>query len=175
MKSIIIVEGRHDVARIHEARPDLEAVAIGGSALDEDVIKRLSSRKDAVFYLFLDPDSPGERIRGRLHEAFPQARDLFVPKDEARSSNKRKVGVEHVRLAKLSAILSSLPPEDRKGTLSASDLMALGLTGTNDSRAAREAIGRRYNIGTTNARTFLARLNALGITREQLEKHDENA
>ena len=47
------------------------------------------------------------------------------------------------------------------------DMMAHGLTGTEDAAARRALLGRRLGLGFANAKTFLRRLNTYGITREE--------
>ena len=50
---------------------------------------------------------------------------------------------------------------------SMSDLMAHGLTGTEDAALRRARLGCRLGLGFANAKTFLRRLNTYGVTREE--------
>ena len=50
------------------------------------------------------------------------------------------------------------------------DMYALGLSGHPDSGEKREKIGQLYHLGNGNAKTMLSRLNALGISKEELQE-----
>ena len=57
-----------------------------------------------------------------------------------------------------------------KGSLTMSDLFELGLSGQSDSAEVRRKVGEYYHVGDGNAKTMLARLNCLAITKEELRE-----
>ena len=50
------------------------------------------------------------------------------------------------------------------------DLYSLGLNGNNDSAILRDKISDILNIGRPNCKTFLKRLNLLGLTKKDIEE-----
>ena len=116
-----------------------------------------------------DPDTVGERIRARLTEMFPRARHAFIPVEDATNLSDGDIGVEQASPAAIRAALEKVrtPMDAPAEIFSMSDLMAHGLTGTEDAAARRAHIGRRLGLGFANAKTFLRRLNTYGVTREE--------
>ena len=116
-----------------------------------------------------DPDTVGERIRARLSEMFPHARHAFIPAEEATNLGDGDIGVEQASPAAIRAALQKVrtPMEQPAEIFSMSDMMAHGLTGTEDAALRRAQLGRRLGLGFANAKTFLRRLNTYGITREE--------
>ena len=82
-----------------------------------------------------------------------------------------KVGVEHASYEALKQALENVVSYGKKeDTFTMQDMYALGLSGREDSSFLREAIGRKLHLGNGNARTMVRRLNALGITKEELQE-----
>ena len=59
---------------------------------------------------------------------------------------------------------------EKEGAFTMQDMYAFGLSGRNDSSLLREEVGRVLHLGNGNARTMVRRLNASGITKEQLQE-----
>ncbi len=171
MKDIIVVEGVHDEIKVKLAIPDASCVITNGSEISDstiEMIKELSKTHSII--IFTDPDSPGERIRVKITEAVPNAKQAFLRKKDCISNNKKKVGIEH---ATKECILESLAhvytPSNESDTITIRDLYALGLNGDRNSQKLRDLISDYLNIGKPNCKTFLKRLNLLQITKEELE------
>ena len=149
---------------------DVEFILTNGSEISRgtlDYIKNLAQTKPVV--VLTDPDSPGERIRARIQEEVPNVSHAFVRK--AHSIKKHKVGVaESTKEEVLLALKNILPGDFPKGNLTSSDLMDLGLTGKEDSSRLRMKIEDRFSLGHGSAKTFLSRINALGISKEELQE-----
>lgn len=170
IRQLIVVEGRHDSAKLKEFF-ECDTIETGGTSLGEEVIERIrAAQKTRGVIIFTDPDSPGNRIRNEINRAVPGCENAFIDKKAARTDH--KVGIEHAGRVDLEQSLANLIIyEDRpQETISANDLYELGLTGSKDSAKLREKAGNALHIGFGNAKTMLRRLNCLGITKEELEK-----
>ena len=171
-EDIIVVEGLHDEIKIKEVYPNAKCVITNGSSVDKktlEYIKKLSLNHNII--VFTDPDYPGERIRNIVLNEVPNAKQAFIRKKDAISSNKRKVGVEH---ACKDVIIESLKEvykyhNENKNNLNMNDLFDLKLIGDENSSRLRSEISNILNIGNPNAKTFLKRLNLIGINKKELE------
>lgn len=172
MSKIIVVEGTHDEALIKQAFKGQSCIVTNGSEISKETLAMISElSKENEIIVFTDPDFPGEKIRARVHEACPAARDCFIKKKDCISKNKKKVGVEHASVMEIKELLTpfldnSIPSS---GSITRNDMMSLGLTGVNASKL-REGVSSRLNIGRPNAKTFLNRVNMLGISVEELRR-----
>lgn len=172
MQSIIVVEGTHDEALIKAVFPNQPCIITNGSEISLqtlNMIKELSLHNKII--IFTDPDFPGERIRSKIHEIVPNAVDCFLKKKDCISKNHKKVGVEHASLYDIKELLTPLLNNDIKpmSNITRFDLYSLNLIGV-DSSNLRKLVSDRLNIGNPNGKTFLNRINWLGITKEELEK-----
>lgn len=169
IKEVIVVEGVNDSKRL-KSFFDCETIETHGLALKKEtvaLIKEINAKRGVI--LFLDPDTPGEKIRNRLNSEIPNLKNAFILKEDART--KRKVGIEHASREVLSEALDNLITYgDKKESVSLSDFYALGLTGEKDSADRRAIISKHYHLGKCNGKTMLNRLNMLGITKKDLTK-----
>ncbi len=172
MDDIIVVEGTHDVIKIHEAYPNANCVITNGSEISIETInyiKELSKNHNII--VFTDPDYPGERIRAKIEEIVPNCKHAFIRKKDAHSSNNKKLGVEHATKEIIIECLENVYDNNvSKDTITNLDLFSLGLTGKDNSGLLRDKISDILNIGRPNNKTFLKRLNLIGITKEKLEE-----
>ena len=171
MDDIIVVEGTHDVIKIHEAYPNANCVITNGSEISVDTInyiKELSKSHNII--VFTDPDYPGERIRSKIEEIVPNCKHAFIRKKDAHSHNLKKLGVEHATKEVIIECLENVYENNKsEDTITNLDLFELGLTGMENSSELRDKISDKLNIGKPNNKTFLKRLNLIGITKEKLE------
>jgi len=84
---LIVVEGKHDVARVRALAPEALVLATHGWPSQTRVMALKKAARDRRVALLTDADSAGRRIRARLREVFTDAVDIYV----RRSFN----GVEH--------------------------------------------------------------------------------
>ncbi len=171
MKSLIVVEGIHDLERINKLYKDCLVITTNGSCVSKetlDMIKEYSKTYQII--IFTDPDSPGERIRHKILEVVPNASEAFLPKSECISKNKKKVGIEHARLEDIKEALDKYIDKTKpEGTLTQIDMLSLGLSGNDNSSVLRDKLSAKLNIGKPNSKTFLKRINALNISYNELE------
>ncbi len=167
INEVIVVEGKNDTLNIKKYF-DCDTIETHGLGLSKETleyIKEVNKKRGVI--LFLDPDSPGEKIRNRINSYIPGLKNAFVLKENARTS--KKVGVEHAAYEVLKEALDNVVSyKDFYNTISMNDLYELGLLGQNDSSYKRDVISKKYHIGKCNGKTMLKRLNLLGISKEEL-------
>ncbi len=167
IKEVIVVEGKNDTLNLKKYF-DVETIETHGLGLSKETleyIKEVNTKKGVI--LFLDPDTPGEKIRKRINDYIPGLKNAFILKEDAKTS--KKVGVEHAGYKALNEALSHLVTySDVKPSLTVNDMYELSLVGNDNSERLRDIISRKYHIGKCNGKTMLKRLNLLGVTREEL-------
>ena len=173
MSDIIVVEGLHDEIKIKSVYPDAFCVITNGSEISDDTlkyIKKLSLTHGVI--IFTDPDSPGEKIRSEVLRVVPTAKNAFIHKRDAISHNRKKVGVEHATKEMIRAALEPIYNKEiaKVGNITNSDLYELGLNGENESRLYRDMISDILNIGKPNNKSFLKRINQIGLSLDELKE-----
>lgn len=167
---IIVVEGKSDVAFLNEFL-DAEFVITNGSEISKetiDYLKKVSVNRH--IFVLTDPDSPGKRIRDVLDQNIKNLCHCFVRKEQ--SIKHGKVGVAESNKEEILSALENYfeVKENKKGSLTMSDLYALKLVGEPDSFERRKIISEKLHLGFCNAKTFLKRLNNNVITIEELKE-----
>lgn len=169
---VIVVEGIHDEMKIREVLPQANVIITNGREISNDtllMIKEISEKKDII--LFLDPDSPGEKIRSLITNLVPNAKHAFIEKKKCISNNRKKVGIEHASGEDvLDALNNLLTPCQKESDITMGMLYSLGVIGQTDSAKKREYLSEVFHIGHPNAKTFLRRLEMFGIQYQQLAK-----
>lgn len=171
---VLICEGVHDVIKIQSVFPNLECIITNGSEISIETIEMIKEySKKYEIILFFDPDYPGERIRNKILEVVPNAKNAYIEKELCISQNHKKVGVEHAKKEDIKRILTPLLNSNLKkpSILTINDLIELKIEG---SKATREFVARYYNIGVPNNKTLLKRLMSLGVTKEELKEIIKN-
>ncbi|MDN5389706.1 MULTISPECIES: ribonuclease M5 [Bacillus] len=167
IKEIIVVEGRDDTAKIKSA-VDADTIETNGSAIGEDVIKRIRLAQETRGVIILtDPDFPGEKIRKTIAEKVPGCKHAFLPKHLAKPKNKRGIGVEHASLEAIRECLKTVQEEmeTTKPEIEARDLIEAGLIGGPLAKQRRERLGEILNIGYTNGKQLQKRLQMFQIKK----------
>lgn len=173
IEELIVVEGKNDT-NILKKYLDCDTIETNGSALSEDVIARIQLAKERRgVIIFTDPDYPGEKIRKTIDREVPGCKHAFLSKEEAVSIQRKKVGVEHASEKSIvDAILQSRPTTEKGSRetilITRDDLMQFGLLAGEGSRIKREMLAKHLNIGFTNGKQLLKRLNQFQITKEEL-------
>ena len=169
IKEVIVVEGVNDTKRL-KSFFDCETIETHGLGLKKEtieLIKQINETRGVI--LFLDPDTPGEKIRNRLNSEIPNLKNAFVLKENAKT--KKKVGIEHADKQTLSEALNNLVTySDEVDSLNLQEFNELGLSGHLDSVEKRAKLSKHYHLGKCNAKTMLKRLNMLHLTYEQINE-----
>ena len=168
---IVVCEGTHDMIKIQSVYKDLKCIITNGSEISDDTLKLiLEYSKKYEIILFLDPDYPGERIRSKILEIVPNARNAYIEKNVCISQNHKKVGVEHASMKDIKRVLDPIlntKAYKRNKDITINDIYDLGIVG---NKGLREYISKKYNIGNPNNKTLIKRLNSLDIDLCELKK-----
>ncbi len=171
IEEVLIVEGRDDTAAIRRA-VDAETIETHGFGMSDEMWRRIEAAHEKKgIIVFTDPDSAGERIRRKVTERFPDAKQAFLPR--AQAMKKDNIGVENARPEAIREALSkahcTVGAEDKEETAlyTWEDMTENGLCGGAGSRDRRQALGDILGIGYGNARATLSKLNGFHIDREE--------
>ncbi len=176
-RETIVVEGKDDESAVRRAA-DANIITTSGYGLSEETIRQIRAAYERPgIVVFTDPDHSGRSIRTRLTELFPDAKHAYLAAKDARKGS--NLGVENAAPEAIEKALRAAgatvegEPDDPANAEAApvtfADLERLGLVGRPDSAMRREEVGAALGIGYANAKAFLRRLNAMGITSEELE------
>lgn len=172
IKEIIVVEGKDDTAKVKQA-VDADTIESNGSAINKETIEQIRHAKEKRgVIIFTDPDAPGERIRAIISEAVPGCKHAFLPKDQARSKLDKGLGIEHATIEAIQEALASVYEltEVTENDITKPDLIAYGLLGGTHAGYRRDRLGELLNIGKTNGKQLLKRLNMFHITKQEFEQ-----
>lgn len=197
IQEIIVVEGLHDKQAVNRA-VEADVWVVGGDRIARAMLQELRRAGAARGVIVLtDPDGPGERIRRRVAEVVPNCQHAFLAREEARAPDEQRLGVEFASpqsiiecLAKVrhehdltdTAQQLRMPqaqhhPTDQSLNASASrppfsarDLQIAGLSNHPQAAQRRMRLGEALGIGYANGKSFLYKLNALGVTREEWKR-----
>ncbi|MDQ0258110.1 ribonuclease M5 [Evansella vedderi] len=168
---VIVVEGKSDTNVIKQY-VDCDTIETNGSAVGSDVINRIKlavERRGVI--IFTDPDYPGERIRLTIDRAVSGCKHAFLPKEAAIDHQKGKVGVEHASMESIISALQKAKPtysgEIFSVDITKEDLIYAGLIAGEGSRQKREMLGKILNIGYTNGKQLLKRIQQFQISKEE--------
>jgi len=171
-KEVIVVEGNHDKSRILEVYPKSEIIITNGSEISKDtlvLLKALNQTKGLI--LMLDPDVPGEKIRKTINQHVGETKHVFLPKQPCVDEGKGKVGIEHAPLSLIQDALKNHVYESHKGSPSITnkDLIKRGLIGCKNATKKREIVSNAYQLGLSNGKTFLKKLNMFNIDLSMID------
>lgn len=169
IREIIVVEGKDDTVAIKRA-VQADTIETNGSALSKEtlrVIKRAHETRGVI--VFTDPDYPGRRIRALIEQAIPDVKHAFLPKKEAIAKNDSGLGIEHASDEAIRLALEHVyTPEERPANrFTKQHLLDAKLLGHPDAASRRERLGDLLQIGYTNGKQLLKRLDAFRVTEEE--------
>ena len=166
INEVIVVEGRDDTCAVKRAvdAETIETHGYGITAATWQLIDKAYSTCGII--VFTDPDSAGERIRKRIMEKYPDAKEAFLTRREAAKDG--DIGIENAKPQDIEVALGRVccAAEAGDDNCDISYMRENGLTGEG-SKEKRQALGRILGIGYGNTGAFLRKLNRYGITREQ--------
>lgn len=173
IKEVIVVEGRDDISAI-KAAVDAELIAVHGFSVRKgsNLDKLQKAYENLGLIIFTDPDYAGEQIRRAISKRYPNSKHAYISQDEG--SKNGDIGVENANPDAIIRALENAKSENITGeiieTFTMEDLMENGLVGGENSKNAREKLGKNLSIGYCNAKQLLAKLNRYNITREEFKK-----
>ena len=178
----IVVEGRDDMSAVLAAA-DANVLWTHGYGITQNTLDLIAAAYEKTgIIIFTDPDHAGRQIRERLAKLFPDAKHAYLTQDQAEKSG--DIGIENAAPEDIRrALKAAIGGETGDGPGSQNvnkweseiwdrpqfqDLIDLGLAGGEGSAEKRAKAGAVLGIGSANAKTFLKRLNYLGISTEEL-------
>ena len=172
----IVVEGRDDMSAVLAA-VDANVLWTHGYGITQQTLDLIAAACEKTgIIIFTDPDHAGRQIRERLAKLFPDAKHAYLTQDQAEKSG--DIGIENAAPDDiLHALKTAVGGEIAGGSCLQNgtgdspgfqDLIDLGLAGGEGSAEKRAKAGAVLGIGSANAKTFLKRLNYLGISTEEL-------
>lgn len=167
MKQVIVVEGRDDQAAVNRAI-EADTIATHGFGIRRETWELMDKAyRERGLIVFTDPDFSGEEIRKKINARFPQAKNAYLPVEEA--TKKGNVGIENATpehiIKALNAARYVLMEKRQEFTFE--DLIEYGLSGGQGSAEKRTKLGRFLGIGYGNSQAFLKKLNQFGISRQE--------
>lgn len=170
IKEFVVVEGRDDTIAVKRAVSctTIETHGFGIKKQTWELLKKANDTKGII--IFTDPDYSGEEIRRKLSLKFPEAKHAYLGRDEATKGE--NIGIEN---ASDEAIIGALKKAkavktENKERFFEEDMQRVGLSFGKGSKEKRIRVGKELGIGYANSKTFLKKLNAFDITREQFER-----
>jgi len=173
IEKIIIVEGRNDESAV-KAVVNAEVIVTGGFSINKSTWGLMEKAYEGPGILvFTDPDYEGERIRRRIKDRFPKSLHAHISREEGKKNS--DIGIENASGENIIKALNKaiIPTTDREEVFTMDDLLYFDLSGSPQAAAKREGIGKVLGIGSCNSKTFMARLNSYGISREEFYRHGQ--
>lgn len=170
---IVVVEGTHDKQRLESVYPGIECIVTGGSEISEatlSLIQQAAQNRGVI--LFMDPDHSGRKITNRILEKIDQCKIAFISVADARSKNRKKVGIEHARAETIKNSLEHLfeiQPK-AKAIMTYSELCQNGLAGKTGSKVRRYQVCEALHLPQANGKTFLRLIQMLSVSRKAIEE-----
>ena len=192
VRQAIVVEGKHDVIRVHSA-VDAVVIPTDGFRIFKDkekmaMLRRLAEVRGLI--VLTDSDSAGGVIRNHLLSCIPaeQLRQAYIPpiagkeRRKPAPSKEGLLGVEGMDAATVVAALERAGAvfEDEDTPVHASlhltkaDWMVLGLSGTADSAARRAQLAQALGVPTYLSANRLLELVNTTVTADEWGKLLEN-
>lgn len=170
----IVVEGRDDTSAVLNAVDGATIETHGYGIRQETWQVLLKAYETKGLIIFTDPDPAGDRIRRRLTERFPNAKQAFLEKSDAIKGD--DIGIENAAPEDISRALLAArgpvadPKEKASEHFTMRDMDKWRLNGTEGAADRRRALGKELGVGFGGAKTFLRRLNHLGVSRKEVEE-----
>jgi ribonuclease M5 len=170
IKELIVVEGKSDIDFLSSFL-DADFYQVHGSAISiDDIVFLKKANETRGIIILTDPDFPGLKIRNTILKEIPNSKQAFVRKEV--SIKHHKVGVaestkDEVKNALKNVITFSEKPINN---YKSSDLYDLGLIGSTDSNGKRKYLCEKLNIGYSNGKELLLKLNSLTISLDEIKE-----
>lgn len=172
----IIVEGRDDVAAVSQAVDALIIPTHGFGITKEtwQLVDKAYAEKGII--ILTDPDYSGEEIRRKLTERCREAIQAYISQEDATAAG--DIGVENASPEVIAAAIKQALSNSARLESSArefaavtmSDLVALGLTGSEGATELRQKVCAKLGIGYGNGKAMVKKLAHWGIGIKELEQ-----
>lgn len=170
INEVIVVEGKDDTTAIRQA-VEADTIETNGSAISDECISRIKHAQEIRGVIVLtDPDFPGRRIRAIIEEHVPGVKHAFLPKKQTIAKNGKGLGIEHAKSEDIRHALENVhtaSDNEFVSSITLDDLILAKLLSHPSSKNRRERLGELLNIGPTNGKQLVKRLEMFQITEEQ--------
>lgn len=165
IKEIVVVEGKTDSAKLKKLF-NVNTIETNGLSLNKKTIndiKKLSQENGLI--LFLDPDGPGEKIRKKLIDIFPNSKNCFINKNDI-FSNSKKIGVAEASDESIYKAFDNIVTFNAiNNSISWEEYLKLEL----DSKNKRIFLCNKLNISYCNNKQLFKRLNMLNMSYNDIK------
>lgn len=167
IKETIIVEGRHDMSALR-AVVKANIIITQGSYLSQKILETIRhAYNHGGIIIFTDSDPAGKKLRERLTEAFPDAKQAMIPRKLSTAG--KKTGVEHASPQEiLKALEGCISHVEETEPMTLEDMLDLGLSGNPEAQKKRYALALRLGFEEGNTKHFIKQCQFRKITKEQL-------
>lgn len=161
---IIVVEGTSDSSYLSSFIDALFIETNGYDIKEKDVDFLLNCGKKII--ILTDSDSAGDAIRERLNIKLLRAINIKVNSNRCNKNGKH--GVAECDKEEILNVLKEhfINGKNSQERIELKDLISL----TNGQKEIKNTISNFYHLGTTNNKEMLRRLNAIGVTKRQIER-----
>ncbi len=163
--TVIIVEGKTDTIKIKSIFPWIETIETNGFDLTNEIInliKIVSKYKEVI--CFLDPDGPGNIIRGKIIKEVPNIKHAFIDKGLIKS---KKIGIAEADDKDIINSLKNLITfSEPKNSISWDKYIDLNL----NSKLKRKQICDKLKIPLFNHKQLFNIFNMLSLDYENIKK-----
>lgn len=175
INAILIVEGKTDIDFL-SSFIDAPIYSVNGSAIEDKDFEFINEAlKNNKVIVLTDPDFPGLQIRNKINGHCKGVYNAYVRKEVSIKGG--KVGVaESTKEEVLNALKEAVKFEETnsKGSITTADLYELKLLGDDNSSYLRKEVSEKLHLGFSNSKSFLKKVNLLGISKEKLKETIEN-
>jgi ribonuclease M5 len=168
VQDFIVVEAKTDVSFLSQFL-NATFLTTNGLNVDDDLIQQIGSfLPHPGVILLTDPDGPGKSIRQQILRFYPDIKNAYISASKSRIG--RKVGVAQSTHEEVMTALANLVNFNSVPThpVSIVELADIGYAGTHYANQLRTAYAEAHHLGHSNAKLFLKKINALGISVDQL-------
>lgn len=163
INEVVIVEGKTDSSKLKSIF-DVNTIETNGLALSNKKINEIISiSKERGVILFLDPDGPGEKIRKKIMEYIPEAKQCFIKKSDIKKG--KKIGVAEATVQSIVDAFKNITKFSKlNNSLSWEEYIDLDLS----TKSKRLYLCNKLNISYCNNKQLFKRLNMLNLGYETI-------
>lgn len=169
ISEIVIVEGKTDSNKLKSIF-NVNTLETNGLALSKRKLNEIISiSKERGIILFLDPDGPGEKIRKKIMDHIPEAKQCFIKKSDIKKG--KKIGVAEASVESIVNAFKNVSKFSKlNNSLSWNEYIDLDLS----SKAIRAYLCSKLNISYCNNKQLFKRLNMLNLKFDDVKNIIKN-
>ena len=163
--NLIVVEGKNDASLISSLF-EVEIIPLNGYECNKEDLDYINEASKLLPVIILtDSDSAGKSIRNKLHSLINNYIDVEV--DISKCNKRNKHGVAECNLQEINRVLQDFSSNN---TIISQRITNEDVCKNDIDPAERTYLSKRFKLGRCNNKTFIKRLNRLGVTIEVIKK-----